>query len=91
MFARIKVDVIHIFTMVCACFYICVLCSYGAIIPFPQFNLMLDQATLSEVLGMILHTSHCYLVIPIFWTSCISRETAVTLATIGKHIIWTMS
>lgn len=37
------------------------------------------------------HHSHCYLVIPIFWTSCISREMAVTLATIWKHIIWTMS
>jgi len=52
---------------------------------------MLDQATLSEALGLIQHTSHCYLVIPVFWTSCICTEMAVSLATIEKHVIWTMS
>lgn len=60
-------------------------------LPCLQINLMLEQSTLSEALGMIQHIILCYLLTPIFWTSCISWEMAVALATIRKHIIWTMS
>ncbi len=58
---------------------------------FVLVKTVLDQSTLSDAFGMIQHTIHCYLLILIFWTSCISGERAVTSATIWKHIIWTMS